>query len=147
MSILRDEYTAALADIHSHGHELIERYRELIDQDVASAPTQSLLRQVIETRKGLLDRVEDLERARGDLPKAGNTERALIRAIADWVQSRMHNEATLVLRLIEAESQWRATVDEAIDMGWSDEEQDVLSQLVVHTDRFLEELRLLQTSI
>lgn len=147
MSILRDDFTATLADIHSHGHELIERYQDLIDQGAVSAPTESLLKQVIETRRGLLASVEDLEQARGDLPKAGNTERALIRAIADWIQSRVHNEATLVLRLIEAESEWRATVDEAAAMDWSEEEQEVLSQLVVHTDRFMEELRLLQTSI
>lgn len=147
MSILRDDNTAALADIHSHGQELIERYEDLIDQGVVSAPTEALLSQVIESRRTMLRRVEALERARDDLPKAGNTERALIKAIADWVQSRVHNESTLILRLTEAEEDWRNEVDEATEMEWSDEELDVLSQLIVHSDRFIEELRLLQSSI
>lgn len=147
MSILRDEYTTTLADIHSHGEELVERYRDLMDQQVVSAPTESLLSHVVESRRALLERVEELESARGDLPKAGNSERALVRAIADWVQARVHSETTLIMRLIEAETEWRNLVDEAVDMDWSEYEQDVLSQLVVHCDHFIEELRLLQTSV
>lgn len=147
MSILRDDYTAALADIHGHGEELIERYRELIDQQLVSAPTESLLSRVVETRCGLLERVEAMEKARGDLPKAGNSERALARSIADWIQAKVQSEATLVMKLIEAESQWRATVEEAANLDWPDDDQEVLSQLVVHTDRFIEELGLLRTSL
>lgn len=147
MSILRDEYGAALAGIQAHGLELIERYQELIDQDVVSAPTEALLRHAIEARTAMLDRIETMERARGELPQAVNQERALIKAISDWIQSRVHSEATLVLRLMEAEAQWRSEVDEAADLEWSDDEQDVLSQLVIHSDRLVEELRFLQSSL
>ncbi|PTY35695.1 hypothetical protein BGP77_08600 [Saccharospirillum sp. MSK14-1] len=147
MSILRDEYGAALAGIHAHGLELIERYQDLIDQEVVSAPTESLLRRAIEARTAMLGRVEAMERARGELPQAGNQERALLKAISDWVQSRVNSEATLVQRLMEAEAQWRSEVNEAADLDWSDDEQDVLSQLVIHSDRFVEELRFLQSSL
>lgn len=147
MSILRDEYGAALAGIHAHGLELIERYQDLVDQDVVSAPTETLLRRTIEARSAMLTRVEAMERARGELPQAGNQERALLKAISDWVQSRVHSEATLVMRLMEAEAQWRSEVDEAADLEWSDDEQDVLSQLVIHSDRLVEELRFLQSSL
>ena len=147
MSILRDEYGAALAGIHAHGLELIERYQDLVDQEVVSAPTDALLRRAIEARSAMLGRVEAMERARGELPQAGNQERALLKAISDWVQSRVHSEATLVLRLMEAEAQWRSEVDEAADLDWSDDEQDVLSQLVIHSDRLVEELRFLQSSL
>jgi len=147
MSILRDEYGAALAGIHAHGLELIERYQDLVDQEVVSAPTEALLRRTIEARSAMLGRVEAMERARGELPQAGNQERALLKAISDWVQSRVHSEATLVLRLMEAEAQWRSEVDEAADLDWSDDEQDVLSQLVIHSDRLVDELRFLQSSL
>jgi len=95
----------------------------------------------------MLARIEAMERARGELPQAGNQERALLKAISDWVQSRVHSEATLVLRLMEAEAQWRSEVDEAADLDWSDDEQDVLSQLVIHSDRLVDELRFLQSSL
>lgn len=147
MSILRDEYGAALAGIHAHGLELIERYQELVEQDVVSTPTETLLRRAIEARSAMLARVEAMERARGELPQTGNRERALLKAISDWVQSRVHSEATLVMRLMEAEAQWRSEVDEAADLDWSDDEQDVLSQLVIHSDRLVEELRFLQSSL
>lgn len=147
MSILRDDYTAALAGIHAHGLELIDRYQDLVDQQAVSPPTEALLTRVIESRSAMLQRVEALEKSRGDLPKAGNSERALIKAITDWIQSRMHSEATLILRLMEAESQWRNEVDEASELDWSEDEQDVLSQLIIHSDRFVEELRYLQTSV
>jgi hypothetical protein len=147
MSILRDEYGAALAGIHAHGLELIERYQDLVDQEVVSAPTEALLRRTIEARSAMLGRIEAMERARGELPQAGNQERALLKAISDWVQSRVNSEATLVLRLMEAEAQWRSEVDEAADLDWSDDEQDVLSQLVIHSDRLVEELRFLQSSL
>lgn len=147
MSILRDEYGAALAGIHAHGLELIERYQDLVDQEVVSAPTETLLRRAIEARGAMLARIEAMERARGELPQAGNQERALLKAISDWVQSRVHSEATLVLRLMEAEAQWRSEVDEAADLDWSDDEQDVLSQLVIHSDRLVDELRFLQSSL
>lgn len=147
MSILRDEYGAALAGIHAHGLELIERYQDLVDQEVVSAPTEALLRRAVEARSAMLGRIEAMERARGELPQAGNQERALLKAISDWVQSRMHSEATLVLRLMEAEAQWRSEVDEAADLDWSDDEQDVLSQLVIHSDRLVDELRFLQSSL
>jgi len=147
MSILRDEYGAALAGIHAHGLELIERYQDLVDQEVVSAPTETLLQRAIEARGAMLARIEAMERARGELPQAGNQERALLKAISDWVQSRVHSEATLVLRLMEAEAQWRSEVDEAADLDWSDDEQDVLSQLVIHSDRLVDELRFLQSSL
>lgn len=147
MSILRDEYGAALAGIHAHGLELVERYQDLLDQQVVSSPTEALLQRVIEARGAMLARLESLEKARGELPQAGKSERALVRAIGDWVHSHLHSEATLVMRLQEAESQWRNEVDEAADLDWSDDEQDVLSQLVIHSDRFVEELRFLQSSL
>ncbi|WP_108126687.1 hypothetical protein [Saccharospirillum mangrovi] len=147
MSILRDEYGAALAGIHAHGLELIERYQELVGQEVVSAPIEALLKRAIEARQAMLARVEVMERARGELPQASNQERALLKAISDWLQSRVHSESSLVSRLMEAEGQWRSEVDEAADLDWSDDEQDVLSQLVIHSDRLVEELRFLQSSL
>lgn len=147
MSILRDEYGAALAGIHAHGLELIERYQDLVEQEVVSPPTEALLKRVVDARRGMLSKVEAMERARGELPQAGNQERALLKAISDWVKSRVHSESSLVMRLMEAESQWRNEVDEAADLDWTDDEQDVISQLVIHSDRFVEELRFLQSSL
>lgn len=147
MSIIRDDYTAALAGIHAHGWELLERYRDLVDQEVVSKPTEALLKQVVDKRRDMLKRVEDMERARGDLPKAGNEERALIQAITDWVKSRVQSEGSLILRLIEAEEQWRNEVIDAAELDWSEDEQDVLSQLIIHSERFVDELRFLQSSV
>ncbi len=147
MSIIRDDYTAALAGIHARGLELLERYQDLVDQEIVSPPTEALLKQVIEKRRAMLQRVEQMERARGDLPKAGNEERALFQAITDWLKSKVQNESSLILRLIEAEEQWRSEVDESIELDWSEDEQDVLSQLIIHSERFVDELRFLQSSV
>lgn len=147
MSLLRDDYTTALAEMHAHGMELLERYRDLIDQDVVSVPTATLLRQVIDKREAMLRRVEGMARARGDLPKAANEERALVRAIADWINARVRRENALILRLIEAEEQWRGTIEDALELDWSEDEQDVLSQLIIHSERLVDDMRFLQSSL
>lgn len=147
MVIIRDDYTAALAGIHAHGRELLERYRDLVEQAVVSKPTEVLLTQVVDKRRAMLERIEAMERARGDLPKAGNEERALILAITDWVQSRVQSESSLIMRLIQADEQWQNEVIDAAELDWSEDEQDVLSQLIIHSERFVDELRFLQAYV
>lgn len=147
MPILRDDHTAALAGIHAQGGELLERIQDVLDQSTLSGPLERLLRTTAVRRETLLLDVEMLERERGDLPKAANTERALLEAIADWVQTQLTDESTLIRRLTEAESQWRQVIIDALEQDWNDHEQDVLQGLIEHSDEFIDELAVLQTTL
>lgn len=147
MPILRDDHTAALAGIHAQGGELLERIQDVLDQSTLSAPLERLLRTTAVRRETLLLDVEMLERERGDLPKAANTERALLEAIADWVHTRLTDESSLIRRLTEAETQWRQVILEALEHDWTEQEQDVLQALVEHSDEFIDELAVLQTTL
>lgn len=147
MPILRDDHTAALAGIHAQGGELLERIQDVLDQSTLSAPLERLLRTTAVRRETLLLDVEMLERERGDLPKAANTERALLEAIADWVHTQLTDESSLIRRLTEAETQWRQVILEALEQDWTDQEQDVLQALVEHSDEFIDELAVLQTTL
>ena len=147
MPILRDDHTAALAGIHAQGGELLERIQDVLDQSTLSAPLERLLRTTAVRRETLLLDVEMLERERGDLPKAANTERALLEAIADWVHTRLTDESSLIRRLTEAETQWRQIILEALEHDWSEHEQDVLQALLEHSDEFIDELAVMQTTL
>jgi hypothetical protein len=147
MPILRDDHTAALAGIHAQGGELLERMQDVLDQSTLSAPFERLLRTTIVRREALLIDVEVMERERGDLPKAANTERALIEAIADWVQAKLTDESSLIRRLTEAEIHWRQGILDALEQDWREQEQDVLQALVEHCDEFIDELAVLQTNL
>ncbi|WP_127556882.1 hypothetical protein [Saccharospirillum alexandrii] len=147
MPILRDDHTAALAGIHAQGGELLERIQDVLDQSTLSAPIERLLRTTAVRRETLLLDVEMIERERGDLPKAANTERALLEAIADWVHTQLTDESSLIRRLTEAETQWRQVILEALEQDWTDQEQDVLQALVEHSDEFIDELAVLQTTL
>lgn len=146
MPILRDDHTAALAGIHAQGGELLERIQDVLDQSTLSGPLDRLLRTTAVRRETLLLDVEMMERERGDLPKAANAERALLEAIADWVHARLSDESSLIRRLTEAETQWRYLILEAMEQDWTDNEQDVLQALVEHSDEFIDELAVLQTT-
>ena len=119
----------------------------MLDQSTLSAPIERLLRTTAVRRETLLLDVEMLERERGDLPKAANTERALLEAIADWVHTQLTDESSLIRRLTEAETQWRQVILEALEQDWTDQEQDVLQALVEHSDEFIDELAVLQTTL
>ncbi|WP_028671831.1 hypothetical protein [Saccharospirillum impatiens] len=147
MPILRDDHTAALAGIHAQGGELLERIQDVLDQSTLSGPLERLLRTTAVRREALLIDVEMLERERGDLPKAPNTERALLEAIADWVHTQLTDESSLIRRLNEAESQWRQVILDALEQDWTDPEQDVLQALIEHSDEFIDELAVLQTTL
>lgn len=147
MPILRDDHTAALAGIHAQGGELLERIQDVLDQSTLSGPLERLLRTTAVRRETLLLDVEMLERERGDLPKAANTERALLEAIADWVHTQLTDESSLIRRLTEAESQWRQVILDALEQDWSEHEQDVLQALIEHSDEFIDELAVLQTTL
>ncbi|MEX0622802.1 hypothetical protein [Saccharospirillum sp.] len=147
MPILRDDHTAALAGIHAQGGELLERIQDVLDQGTLSGPLERLLRTTAVRRETLLLDVEMLERERGDLPKAANTERALLEAIADWVHTQLTDESSLIRRLTEAETQWRQVILDALEQDWSEQEQDVLQALVEHSDEFIDELAVLQTTL
>ena len=147
MPILRGDHTAALAGIHAQGGELLERIQDVLDQSTLSAPIERLLRTTAVRRETLLLDVEMIERERGDLPKAANTERALLEAIADWVHTQLTDESSLIRRLTEAETQWRQVILEALEQDWTDQEQDVLQALVEHSDEFIDELAVLQTTL
>ena len=147
MPILRDDHTAALAGIHAQGGELLERIQDVLDQSTLSAPLERLLRTTAVRRERLLLDVERLERERGDLPKAANTERALLEAIADWVQTRLADESSLIRRLTEAETHWREDILNALDQDWQAQEEAVLQSLIEHSDEFIDELAVLQTTL
>jgi hypothetical protein len=143
---VRDDHTAALAGIHAQGGELLEQIQDVLDQSKLSGPLERLLMTTAVRRETLLLDIERLERERGDLPKAANIERALFEAIADWVKTRLTDESSLIRRLTEAETHWRQNTLGAMELDWTDQEQDVLQGLIEHSDEFIDELAVLQTT-
>jgi hypothetical protein len=56
------------------------------------------------------------------------------------------DESSLIRRLTEAETHWRQNTLNAMELDWTDQEQDVLQGLIEHSDEFIDELAVLQTT-
>ncbi|MDX1625096.1 MAG: hypothetical protein R3323_01170 [Wenzhouxiangellaceae bacterium] len=133
MSIMRDDHQASLAGLHSDGSELLQRYRDLLEGQQLSEELRVLLRRVLSEREPLMERLREIDRTRGDLPKAGDPERAFLKSLADWVGDRvLDDSAATAERLADAERDWLDDIEEAMDLDWRDDEREVLAALRDH---------------
>lgn len=135
MRLIRDDDEACLVELHARGGELLERYRELLDDGGAPSAVSEALAAVVDARPARLDALADRLRARGVLPSAGDPDRAFIEALGDLLGTETD---PLVERLVEAESRWAGVLDEARDRDWSDPDRAVLDRLARHIEASIE---------
>ncbi len=135
MSLIRDDDEACLVELHARGRELLERYRELLDDDGAPAAVAEALSAVVAARSDRLDALAGRLRARDALPSAGDPDRAFIEALGDLLGSA---DDALVDRLVEAETRWTGLLDDAGELEWSDEDRAALDRLARHIEASIE---------
>lgn len=133
MSLIRGDEEACLVELHAQGAELLERYRELLEDDVPPEAVRRLLRDVISERERCLAALADRLEARDAMPRAGDPDRALVQALADALGAETSN---LIKRLNAAEADWQNTLDRSRDSqgdsGWSREDRQVLDRIADH---------------
>ncbi|MBY6203580.1 hypothetical protein [Halomonas denitrificans] len=142
MSLIRDDDEACLMEVHARGAELLERYRELLEDGAPPAGLADALGRVVEARAACLEQLADRLRARGVLPSAGDPDRAWVQASADLLGA---DGTSLGERLVAAEGRWRdtldAALDQAVEQSWNDEDAAVLERLSDHMDACMERLK------
>ncbi len=138
MSLIRDDDEACLMEVHARGAELLERYRELLEDGVPSPALADALARVVSDRRACLEQLAERLRSRGVMPSTGDPDRAWVEASADLFGA---NSAALAERLVAAEGRWRETLDAALDQAWNDADAAVLERLSEHMDDCLERLK------
>lgn len=142
MSLIRDDDEACLMEVHARGAELLERYRELLEDGVPSPALADALARVVSDRRACLEQLAERLRSRGVMPSTGDPDRAWVEASADLFGA---NSAALAERLVAAEGRWRETLDaaldQAVDQAWNDADAAVLERLSEHMDDCLERLK------
>ena len=138
MSLIRDDDEACLMEVHARGAELLERYRELLEDGVPSPALADALARVVSDRRACLEQLAERLRSRGVMPSTGDPDRAWVEASADLFGA---NSAALAERLVAAEGRWRETLDVALDQAWNDADAAVLERLSEHMDDCLERLK------
>jgi len=133
MSIMRDEHQACLAGLGSYGSELVERYRDLLDSADLSNEICVVLQNVLAERNGMIERLAAMQRARGELPKAGDPELVFLHSIGDWAREQVLGDTGgTVRRLREADKAWLESIEEALELKWNGSEQRALEALREH---------------
>ena len=142
MSFIRDEEEACLVELHAQGAELVERYRELLEDDVPSPAVAEILRDLVHGRRRCLEALARRLEAREAMPRAGDPDRAFVQALADALGA---DTSALIDRLMAAESAWADTLDRARkasgESGGSDDDRQVLDRLGRHIDEYRERLQ------
>lgn len=142
MSLIRDDEEACLAELHAQGAELVERYRELLEDDVPAPAVAEILRDLVHSRRRCLEALARRLEARDAMPQAGDPDRAFVQALADALGS---DTSALIDRLIAAESEWQATLERARDScersGWSDDDRQVLDRVDRHIHEVLQRFK------
>ncbi|NKI34659.1 hypothetical protein HFP89_05725 [Wenzhouxiangella sp. XN79A] len=131
MSLIRDDDEACLVELHAQGSELLERYRELLDDEAAPPALAGPLRDVAEARGPQLAALAERLRARDVLPSAGDPDRAFVQVLGDLVGAEA---GTLADRLVEAESRWADTLADARAIDWSADDRAALEALARHIE-------------
>lgn len=144
---MRDEHQTCLAKLNSDGSELVERYRDLLDSENLSSELRDAMQSVLSERGAVMERLAELQRGRGELPKAGDPERAFLQSLADWGRDQLLGDpGGTARRLRKAERDWLGLVGEALTLDWEEEEQRVLEDLGEHIVRTMDRLEALEGS-
>ncbi|MCP5390055.1 MAG: hypothetical protein H6920_00295 [Sphingomonadaceae bacterium] len=116
-----------MAELLAEGRGLLLRYEQLAEG--APEPLTSTLQEIIATRAPLLDDLAQAQRARGQLPPAGDHEINQIRATVDALTSVVWGEMNARQRLLQAEDAWLQQLSDDNGMAWSEAERALLRTL------------------
>jgi len=142
VSLVKDDETACLDDLHREGMEAIGVFDDL-GQRIDDADLETLVVAHAATQRQLLERVADLRRARGEMPHAADPERsrleaagAVVRAVLLPGQTATHYVETL----LEAVRKVELHVDAALALELDPELRSVLEALRADAAAFGEAL-------
>ncbi|MDT8386552.1 MAG: hypothetical protein RQ736_03510 [Thiogranum sp.] len=132
MTLLRNERQERLAALHSHGEELLQRYRSAIATQAVAEPLRETLAGIERERAPLVEALAELERACADLPQPGDPERATLSGVVDRFGPLLGEQRLLVERLRHADEEWLAELEPVLQMEWSADEAELLERLARH---------------
>lgn len=118
MSIMKDETTARLDDLHRDGMEALGVFDDLarrIDDD----DLRDLVAAHADAQRELLERIATVRRARGEMPHAGDPERSHLEAAGAVVRAALlpgRNTTHYVETLLEAARNVERHVDAALSL-------------------------------
>jgi len=118
MSVIKDDRTAQLDVLTSAAEEMLELYRDLLAK-LEDDGLQAELAGYVEEQSALLERLEASRRERGELPQAGDPERAHLRALAVRLRTFAMPEdgrASILEALADAAAHVRAEAEAALAM-------------------------------
>lgn len=131
MNLIREDDEALLIELHARGSELAERYRELLDGEGVPARMREALAAVVDARSEVLEAVADRLRDRDSLPRAGDPDRAYFGALGDVLGAEL---GTLIDRLVQAESSWYETIEEARQLDWAPDDRSAVDAVARHIE-------------
>lgn len=138
MVLLRNDRQQALASLHAHGEELLQRYSNAGAREQLPAELRSAVSRIVAARGPLLDELAALAAIEGDLAQAGNVERATLAEAADAVSGWLG--ADVAPRLYDADRDWLQELKQAQTLDWTDAEASVLEKLNTHLQSALHAL-------
>lgn len=141
MNGLRSDQQAALAALHARGEEVAERYRAALTDPQLPAAWRELLAAILARHESLVEGLAAAERASGDLPKAGNLERASLQVLLDRLTGLTGSRVAVARRLSHADEVWREELRQVRGLTWSAEEMALLDALEAHLGEAAERLR------
>jgi hypothetical protein len=127
VTVIRSIEQAKLGEWLSVGRGMLLRYQNLLAG--GAAPAEEALGAIIAARTPLLDRIEDADRTRGDLPPDGDREVNELRALIDGVIGKLFGDDTLQQRLLHTEQHWGELLDSGIGLDWNADELQLLREL------------------
>jgi hypothetical protein len=118
---------------------MLLRYRDLLA--AGAGELQPLLERVLAERSELIDRLAKAEQARAQVQSAPDQEINELRALSDRFLKALLGEDPLKKRLLKAEQDWIAELEQAQSLAWADTERELLAALEAETATSIAELQ------
>ncbi len=141
VGLIRSDEQAKLGELYALGSGMLLRYRELLA--AGAGELQPLLERVLAQRGELIDRLAEAEQARSQVQSAPDQEINELRALGDRFLKALLGEDPLKNRLLKAEQEWIAELEQAQPLAWADTERELLAALAAESGISIAELRAL----
>ena len=139
MGLIRADEQAKLGELYALGSGMLQRYRGLLA--TGAGELEPLLERVLSERSELIDRLGEAERARAQVQSAPDQEINELRMLSDRFLKALLGEDPLKKRLLKAEQDWMAELEQAQSLAWTDTERELLAALSAESATSIGELR------
>ncbi|HEU4618179.1 MAG TPA: hypothetical protein VFV10_09060 [Gammaproteobacteria bacterium] len=143
MSLIKNELSAQLDDVTRVASETLELFADLA-AGVEPPELARLLDRQSKTLRRLVDEISEHRRRRGELPEAGDPERAHLRAAAARLRASVlpgRAAASYAESILDAAATLRAEIEEALAAGPDDRLRALLEDMKRETDDFEQDVR------